>query len=751
MGLSAALVGARARAGRVARATAFLPGLVAALLGAANLLRWPLGDAWAQGWARGDPCTGAGLVLAGAALAAQALRRPRLVATFGAGAGLVVALSILLLGLGSQAPGLLHRPAPPATVGLLLTLIAVALVHERGGERRLAQGLLGVIVAQLALVALVGFGYDPEVGGAVSGGLALLGVGLITASWAHQVGEPLGRMHARRAALVTASATTLGFCVVWQLLLDRERERTDAGIARAADDVARGVRRDLEERLTSTLERVADRWELRGETPRARWVRDAGEYLEDNPGYQALAVVDARGRPRAWAPDLAGELLPAQAATPAAQAAMLRAARTGLSQVSAGLELAPGVRGLWVVVPANASASRFVVAVLRYDQLLAPHLRPLDLLGLGAAVWTGEALVAGDLSVTGSRPGDATAPARTGRGAARDAVIAGSAWRFEVWPTLEALEADTTILPEVSLLLGLGLSSALAGLVDLMVRERHRHREAAAAAQRLAREAGHRLEAEALLAEQARRLERYAGALARSNQDLEAFAYVAAHDLRSPLRAIRSLSTWIEEDLKEHLVGESKENLALLRARVKRMEDLLQSLLDYSRAGRATGDVAAVDVAALAREAWDLLGAPEGFRLELAPDLPRFQAARAPFEQVVRNLLSNAIKHHDRPTGVVSLSADGPRDGAFAFTVTDDGPGIPPEYHEQVFGMFKTLKPRDKVEGSGMGLALVKRLVERHGGAVRIASPTRADAGGAGRGTTLRFTWPATPRAEEAA
>jgi signal transduction histidine kinase len=543
--VSAALLRARARAGRVARATAFLPGLVAALLGAANLLRWPLGDAWAQGWARGDPCTGAGLVLTGAALTAQAVRRPRLVAAFGVGAGLFVALSIALLGLGARAPGLLHRPAPPATVGLLLTLIAVALVHEGGGARRLVQGLLGVIVAQLALVALVGFGYDPEVGGAVSAGLALLGAGLLTASWARQAGEPLGRMHARRFALVTASATTLGFCVVWQLLLDRERERTDAGI--------------------------------------------------------------------------------------------------------------------------------------------------------------------------------------------------------------EALAADTTILPEVSLLLGLGLSSALAGLVDLMVRERHRGREVHAAAQRLAREAAHRLEAEALLAEQARRLERYAAALARSNQDLEAFAYVAAHDLRSPLRAIRSLSTWIEEDLKEHLVGESKENLALLRARVKRMEDLLQSLLDYSRAGRATGDVADVDVASMAREAWDLLGAPEGFRLELAPDLPRFRAARAPFEQVVRNLLSNATKHHDRPTGVVSLSADGPRDGAFAFTVTDDGPGIPPEYHEQVFGMFKTLKPRDKVEGSGMGLALVKRLVERHGGTVRIASPTRADAGGGGRGTTLRFTWPATPRPEEAA
>lgn len=749
MSVSAALLRARARAGRFARATAFLPGLVAALLGAANLLRWPLGDAWAQGWARGDPCTGAGLVLAGAALTAQAVRRPRLVAAFGAGAGLFVALSIALLGLGARAPGLLHRPAPPATVGLLLTLIAVALVHEGGGARRLAQGLLGVIVAQLALVALVGFGYDPEVGGAVSAGLALLGAGLLTASWARQVGEPLGRMHARRFALVTASATTLGFCVVWQLLLDRERERTDTWISRAADDVSRGVRRDLEERLTSTLERVADRWELRGATPRSLWVRDAGEYLEDNPGYQALAVVDARGRPRAWAPDAAGDLLPAQAATPAAQAAMQRAARTGLSQVSAGLELTPGVRGLWVVVPANASASRFVVAVLRYDQLLAPHLRPLDLLGLGAAVWTGEALVAGDLSATGDRRGDA--PVRTGRGAARDVVIAGSAWRFEVWPTLEALAADTTILPEVSLLLGLGLSSALAGLVDLMVRERHRGREVHAAAQRLAREAAHRLEAEALLAEQARRLERYAAALARSNQDLEAFAYVAAHDLRSPLRAIRSLSTWIEEDLKEHLVGESKENLALLRARVKRMEDLLQSLLDYSRAGRATGDVADVDVASMAREAWDLLGAPEGFRLELAPDLPRFRAARAPFEQVVRNLLSNATKHHDRPTGVVSLSADGPRDGAFAFTVTDDGPGIPPEYHEQVFGMFKTLKPRDKVEGSGMGLALVKRLVERHGGTVRIASPTRADAGGGGRGTTLRFTWPATPRPEEAA
>jgi signal transduction histidine kinase len=114
--------------------------------------------------------------------------------------------------------------------------------------------------------------------------------------------------------------------------------------------------------------------------------------------------------------------------------------------------------------------------------------------------------------------------------------------------------------------------------------------------------------------------------------------------------------------------------------------------------------------------------------------MPTFQTPRVPLEQVIRNLVSNAIKHHDRDDGAIEVFSR--ESGNFyEFAVSDDGPGIPPEFHDRVFQIFQTLKSRDEVEGSGMGLALVKKTVEAHGGNVTLESS-------GGRGTTFRFTWP---------
>ena len=132
-----------------------------------------------------------------------------------------------------------------------------------------------------------------------------------------------------------------------------------------------------------------------------------------------------------------------------------------------------------------------------------------------------------------------------------------------------------------------------------------------------------------------------------------------------------------------------------------------------------------------------LIAPPEGFAIEAAPSLPTLQAPRAPLTQVFQNLIGNALKHHDRPaTGRIRI--DGVvRKGTATFTVVDDGPGIPERFRERVFGMFQTLRPRDEVEGSGMGLAIVKKLIDRQGGRISLED------GGGGRGLTVRFTWPA--------
>ena len=213
---------------------------------------------------------------------------------------------------------------------------------------------------------------------------------------------------------------------------------------------------------------------------------------------------------------------------------------------------------------------------------------------------------------------------------------------------------------------------------------------------------------------------RQAKELARSNADLEQFAYVASHDLRSPLRAVAILTNWIEEGMPETLPPEVRGHLASLRDRVGRMERLTEELLRYSRAGRERVDVGPVDTAAMVRDLVQLLGPPEGQTIVVEGGLPVLRTPRAPLEQVFRNLLENAIKHHDRAQGNIVVSS---RDiGDFLeFGVADDGPGIPAEFREQVFGMFQKAPSSDGAkEGAGIGLALVRQIVEREGGSVWI-------------------------------
>ena len=230
--------------------------------------------------------------------------------------------------------------------------------------------------------------------------------------------------------------------------------------------------------------------------------------------------------------------------------------------------------------------------------------------------------------------------------------------------------------------------------------------------------------------------ERLLANLSRSNTDLEQFAYVASHDLKSPLRAIDSLASWLQEDLQEVLTGESRQHFDLLRQRTHRMEQLLDDLLAYSRAGRTPAEIAEVSLGALVHEIVDLIAPPAGFTIEMVEPAPFLVTAVTPLRQVLTNLIANAIKHHDRADGIIKVSAreDGPR---WEFAVSDDGPGIPAEFHERIFGMFQTLRPRDEVEGSGIGLALVRRIVTRYGGKVTVECPPP-------RGTVFRFSWPKT-------
>ncbi len=228
----------------------------------------------------------------------------------------------------------------------------------------------------------------------------------------------------------------------------------------------------------------------------------------------------------------------------------------------------------------------------------------------------------------------------------------------------------------------------------------------------------------------------YTKALIRSNQALDEFAYAASHDLKAPLRVIDNASKWLEEDLAEHLTGENRENMQMLRGRVKRMDKLLNDLLAYSRIGRKTdADFSEiVSGATLLNDVLSMVAVPAGFEITVDPAFASLSLCRMPLQQIFMNLINNAIKHHDRKTGRIDVIVD-PGEKMHTFEVRDDGPGIDPRFHARIFDMFQTLKPRDQVEGSGMGLAMVRKNVEVFGGTVTVESE--------GRGSTFRFTWPA--------
>ena len=223
-------------------------------------------------------------------------------------------------------------------------------------------------------------------------------------------------------------------------------------------------------------------------------------------------------------------------------------------------------------------------------------------------------------------------------------------------------------------------------------------------------------------------------ALAKRNRELDQFAYVASHDLKAPLRGVTTIVKWMEDEHGAELSVPLRTYLNQMKGRLSRLEDLINGLLAYARAGRTARTTAAVDVARLAHDVAELV-VPKSFTLTLAPGLPTFITDRLSLEQVFTNLFGNAVKYHDHPSaGHLRLSARdlGP---AYEFRVEDDGPGIAPEYHEKVFLLFQTLRDRHSAESTGIGLSIVKKIVDEQKGHIRI------EEGLNGRGAAFVFTW----------
>lgn len=222
--------------------------------------------------------------------------------------------------------------------------------------------------------------------------------------------------------------------------------------------------------------------------------------------------------------------------------------------------------------------------------------------------------------------------------------------------------------------------------------------------------------------------------LEASNKELRDFVYVSSHDLKTPLRGISQLAQWLVHDYADAFDEQGQEMVELLINRVKRMDGLIDGILEYSRVGNTTGKDEEINLNRLVREVIDNLAPPEQIRILIENELPIIVGDKTRIAQIVQNLLSNAVEYMDKPEGKITIGCVD-EGSHWTFSVADNGPGIDSKYHEKIFQIFQTLQSRDEHESTGIGLALVKKIVELYGGKIWVESTV-------GQGSIFCFTLP---------
>lgn len=222
--------------------------------------------------------------------------------------------------------------------------------------------------------------------------------------------------------------------------------------------------------------------------------------------------------------------------------------------------------------------------------------------------------------------------------------------------------------------------------------------------------------------------------LEETNQELKDVTHIISHDLKAPLRGIEMLGEWLLDDCAEELAENCRNNIVSMNQRVKRMHNLIEGILRYAHIGRTAGQKEELNLTNLVTEITELLAPPENIEIKVETALPKLLAEKAPIQQLFQNLISNAVKYSDKPQGLIKVGAT--LEGKFwQFYVADNGPGIEEEYFQRIFQLFQTLQARDEFESTGIGLTIVKKIVENFGGKIWLRSEL-------GKGTTFYFTLP---------
>lgn len=727
----------KSRAGHVAAAC----GAVVGLLGASSLVAWHVG---ASAWLRPVPhCPvmtyNGAVVLAvlGFALVGAAAGRGG-----SALVGGVVAVALGLLTLSEHATGVTlpidfrFAPALVGTGDRLSTNTAVALALLGSGLLLLAEpvatarrpkvlALFGPIVFALGSVALFGYatgmdsayrwGDSPPLPPVMAVALAFGGAALGAFAWldAARLGVRPTWLPVLVGVGVGAASVLLGYA-----LHQREREQQHETLVAQAE----AVRIEIESRLLSrleALERMARRWEYVRTLDLARLDFDARLYLKRYPGQQAIEWIDPTYRVRWVAPEQGNEVLAAfELRRGGVRRRLLdRARRRGEITVSETLPLIQGGQGFLACVPLTVDGRDrgALVGVFRVRELFDSFLavsrsertyglrirEQMPLYALGELPRAGDEVVTLPLQIYDTR------------------------WRLEAWPLPAA--RPPVRLSEVAMAGGLVMAWLLAVATHLALTA-HRHaRSSDLANVELAREIGVRRQAQEALTARTRELE-------RSNADLEQFAYVASHDLQEPLRMVASYLQLIERRYVDRLDDDGREFIGYAVDGANRMRALVNDLLAFSRVGTRGHPFQPCDLGAVieqVRDNLELTIAETGATLEVGP-LPTIPGDATQLTQLLQNLVGNALKFAGEQPPVITVGAE-LADGQWTVSVTDNGIGIDPKHAERVFLIFQRLHSRTEYDGTGIGLAICKRIVERHGGRIWVAPRE-------GGGSIFRFT-----------
>ncbi len=630
------------------------------------------------------------------------------------------------------------RMAPQAAVGLAIAAIALLLATKRPPFRyqSVTLAIAGSLVTSLGAVAFVGYatGFEQAYGwgqltkmsAQASVGFLALGVAIFALGWREfQATSP----HAPRWLFVPVTigvaAMSILFC---QSLLNYENRQ----IRFSAQTEAAAIQQEVESEISASvasIDRIARRWEHSGRPAQARWEADVNLNFDGpslyraiewiDPFYEAKWVVPPAANARdigidaRETPELLNVLAIARSERQTIISQPFDRGRGGLEVVAA--------RAIYV----DGMFDGFVVAVYRVDQLFDVVLNDKVSPTSSITVSDGRNVIYERTigSSDGGRNWEVELPA----------VVRNAQWTLHIWPG--DIDPQQSLMPYGALVIGLMMAGLLGLVTWLLQQAGERARAIQLANETLQVEVIERTRAET-------ELRQSTGALERSNRSLQEFAYVASHDLKAPLVSLQGLAAMLQEDIGPNLTDDTRLYLDRIVANATKMRNLLDDLLELSRVGREDAPLSAVDlgnvIEGVSGQLRQMLDQRNG-QVIVRGDLPVVAGNPVRLQQVFSNLIDNAVKY--TPTDrapVIEISAR-ERHDTWQITVSDNGTGIPVEHRDKIFTMFQRLPKGRSMNptGTGMGLAIISRIVEANGGRCWISDSDE-------NGTTFCLTFPKT-------